>query len=122
MLDDLGAGNFGKVYKAEDLKTKEVFAVKVYSIAAIEENPELNVPIMKECVQNEIKTMRIISRVPDEKTKNLLRLYEVHEVNNHIFLVMDLVSGGELLDCICKNVRSKDEFFTDQEVIHILKQ
>jgi len=34
------------------------------------------------------------------KHENLVRLYEVHESNNSIYFVIDLLRGGELLNRI----------------------
>ena len=35
--------------------------------------------------------------------KNIIRLYEVYEGMHHVYLVMDLLKGGELFDTIVKN-------------------
>ena len=35
--------------------------------------------------------------------KNIIRLYEVYEGQHHVYLVMDLLKGGELFDTIVKN-------------------
>ncbi|RYE12487.1 MAG: hypothetical protein EOP34_10745, partial [Rickettsiales bacterium] len=33
---------------------------------------------------------------------NIIQLYEVHESDKHIYLVLELLQGGELLDRIMK--------------------
>ena len=34
---------------------------------------------------------------------NIIRLYEVYEGQSHVYLVMDLLKGGEIFDSIVEN-------------------
>lgn len=47
----------------------------------------------RESLQNEIEILRQI----DSNCSYLIHLYEVYETKNSIYLVLDLLSGGELL-------------------------
>ena len=49
----------------------------------------------KEGLLNEIAMMRILKDHP-----NILKLYEVYEGEYHIYLVLELLKGGELFDRI----------------------
>ena len=46
--------------------------------------------------------------------KNLIKLYEVHETINSIYMVMELLQGGQLLDKMQNNL-------TEDEIIYIIK-
>ena len=52
-LDEVaGQGQYGKVYKAKNVKTGRIVAIKVVKISKFKENPKL-----EECTVNEIKTL-----------------------------------------------------------------
>lgn len=46
---------------------------------------------------NEINIMKELTH------DNIMRLYEVHESQNSIYLILELLEGGELLDYISKH-------------------
>lgn len=60
---------------------------------------------------NEIEMMRKLNH------KNILRLYEVYESQSSIYMVLDLLTGGELL----KTIKENYKVFTDNERARILK-
>ena len=51
--------------------------------------------MQKDGLVNEIAIMRYLSSHP-----NILKLYEVYEGDYHIYLVLELLKGGELFDRI----------------------
>lgn len=52
---------------------------------------------------NEINIMRILDH------PNIIKLYEVYEGQFHIYLVMDLLKGGELFDRIIRDGHFAEE-------------
>lgn len=54
-------------------------------------------------IETEISILKSISH------ENIIQLYEMYEVNNHIYLVMELVTGGELFDDIVKKATYSEE-------------
>ena len=54
----LGEGTFAEVHKVTQKSTKVEFAAKVYHLKNLSRNPNLNFPILRDCVRNEIKIMR----------------------------------------------------------------
>jgi len=68
------------------------FAVKTFDKKSINSSKHSN--RTKIGLINEINIMRHLDHA------NIIKLYEVYEGEYHIYLVMDLLSGGELFDRI----------------------
>ncbi|CAD8210117.1 unnamed protein product [Paramecium pentaurelia] len=87
VLKKIGKGNFATVYFAERIEDGQQFAVKAFSkqVAYSENNG-------KESILNEIQIMR------DLNNQHLMKLYEVYETENSLYMVLELLSGGSLFD------------------------
>eukprot|EP00756_Hemistasia_phaeocysticola_P056612 Hpha_TRINITY_DN3293_c0_g1::TRINITY_DN3293_c0_g1_i1::g.185828::m.185828 len=93
----LGEGAFAKVYKVIDQKTKEERAIKKIDKELLQEDG------MDEQMKREIAIQRMLEH------ENCVRLYEVFETERHIFLVLELVRGGELFDRLIEAVRFEED-------------
>ncbi|PRP79028.1 calcium/calmodulin-dependent protein kinase I [Planoprotostelium fungivorum] len=82
----LGSGTFSVVKKAEHRKTKQVYAIKCIDKGAVEDNEEM--------IGVEIDILKQVSH------KNIIGLKEMFEDQKFIYLVMELVTGGELFETI----------------------
>eukprot|EP01065_Artemidia_motanka_P025039 TRINITY_DN2993_c6_g1_i1.p1 TRINITY_DN2993_c6_g1~~TRINITY_DN2993_c6_g1_i1.p1 ORF type:complete len:446 (+),score=147.69 TRINITY_DN2993_c6_g1_i1:99-1436(+) len=82
----LGEGAFAKVYLALDTKTGREHAIKRIDKERLKEEN------MDDQMKREIAVQRMLEH------ENCVRLYEVFETPKHIFLVLELVRGGELFD------------------------
>jgi serine/threonine protein kinase len=100
----IGKGSFARVYLVEDKETKEKFAVKAFSKEYL-----LSQSKGKESLMNEIEIMQTV------KHENIMRLYELHESKNSIYLVLELLEGGELF-----NYASSKNNITIQEICRIM--
>ncbi len=85
----IGKGSFARVYLVEDKKTMLKFAVKAFSKEYL-----LSQKKGKESLINEINIMKNLDH------QNIMKLYELHESKNSIYLVMELLEGGELFSII----------------------
>eukprot|EP01053_Blabericola_migrator_P002701 Blabericola_migrator_1__2700@NODE_1768_length_3821_cov_86_086841_g734_i3_p1_GENE_NODE_1768_length_3821_cov_86_086841_g734_i3NODE_1768_length_3821_cov_86_086841_g734_i3_p1_ORF_typecomplete_len607_score87_73Pkinase/PF00069_25/5_6e78Pkinase_Tyr/PF07714_17/2_3e43EFhand_7/PF13499_6/5_7e12EFhand_7/PF13499_6/3_1e16EFhand_8/PF13833_6/1_1e02EFhand_8/PF13833_6/4_1e06EFhand_8/PF13833_6/2_1e05EFhand_8/PF13833_6/3_3e09EFhand_11/PF08976_11/2_6e05EFhand_11/PF08976_11/4_3e11EFhand_1/PF00036_32/4_2e03EFhand_1/PF len=85
---DLGKGSYGSVAKATDRRSGALRAVKTVFKPKIE-----NVTRLK----REILIMKALDH------PNIIRLFEVYEDEKHLYLIMELCSGGELFDRIIKS-------------------
>ncbi len=74
----LGKGQFGIVYKAEHIKTHEMFAVKKIPKSKINSNP-----ILKRLLKTEVSIMHEIDH------PNILHLHEFLESDNNYYLIID---------------------------------
>jgi len=85
----IGKGSFARVYLIENKKTKRNFAVKAFSKEYL-----LSQPKGRESLMNEIEVMQRL------KHPYIMNLEEIHESRNSVYLVVELLEGGELLHYI----------------------
>jgi serine/threonine protein kinase len=84
LIEELGAGGMGKVYRAYDKKIGEEIALKLL-------HPEIALDERTvERFRNGIKLARRITH------KNVCRLHELHEEGKTLFITMEYVSGQDL--------------------------
>ena len=84
LIEELGAGGMGIVYRAYDKKVGEEIALKLL-------HPEIALDERTvERFRNEIKLARKISH------RNVCRMYELHEDGKTLFITMEYVSGQDL--------------------------
>ncbi|CAD8133030.1 unnamed protein product [Paramecium pentaurelia] len=89
----IGKGNFASVYLAERIEDGQQMAIKAFSKSAVyaEENG-------KEGLINEITIMRELDH------PNIMKLYEVYETQNSLYMGLELLQGGQLYDLMKKKV------------------
>lgn len=105
----IGKGNFASVYLAEKLESGRNFAVKAFSKeAAYSEDKG------KECLIKEIEVMRSLNH------KYCMKLHEVFESENSLYIVVELLEGGQLYD----KVKAKYKFKSHEvrAVVHCILQ
>jgi serine/threonine protein kinase len=101
----IGKGSFARVYMVENKETKKKFAVKAFSKDHIcGQNKG------KEALMNEIDVMKQL------KHPNIMKLEEVHESKNSVYLVLELLEGGELLQFLWNK-----ETLTSNDHVQIMK-
>ena len=105
ILEFLGRGGMGEVYKVRDTKLDEEMALKLLKpdIASDE--------IMIERFRNELKLARKITH------KNVCRMYDFHEEEGMPFITMEYVAGDDLKSLIQKKGKMPIE-----EALSIAKQ
>ncbi|KAJ2649918.1 Serine/threonine kinase [Coemansia sp. RSA 1250] len=84
----LGKGNFGKVMLSEEKASKKLYAIKVLKKEFIVENDEF------ESTRSEKRVLLIANK---EKHPFLIGLHSCFQSSNHIFFVMEYISGGDLM-------------------------
>ncbi|XP_034445949.1 calcium/calmodulin-dependent protein kinase IGb [Hippoglossus hippoglossus] len=84
IMEELGSGAFSEVYMVKEKKTGKMFAMKCVKK---KQKKDLN-------LENEIAVLRRI------KHDNVVGLEDFYESRTHFYLIMELVSGGELFDRI----------------------
>ncbi|KAG5486884.1 hypothetical protein LSCM4_06352 [Leishmania orientalis] len=89
----LGTGNFSKVKIARDTETGKEWAIKVI------DKEQLVRERMEEQLKREIAVMKML------RQPNIIELHEVMQTSHHIYLVLELVTGGELFEKIASAKR-----------------
>ncbi|XP_028391702.1 serine/threonine-protein kinase H1 homolog [Dendronephthya gigantea] len=87
IIASIGKGEFGHVLRVEHRQTKIPYAIKIIDISQD----------LKEKANSQSE-LRILSKV---QHKYVIRLYDVIQTPHRLYLVMDLATGGELMDRIC---------------------
>ena len=92
----LGTGTYGKVKYAHSLKLKHPVAVKIVSRKVAKD-------VHLKFLPRELDALRSL------RHKNVIQLVEVLETQEHVYIVMELAEGGDLLDYINKKRFLNDE-------------
>ncbi|KNA20317.1 hypothetical protein SOVF_053080 isoform A [Spinacia oleracea] len=84
LLHELGKGSYGAVYKARDLKTSELVAIKVISLSEGEEGYEE--------IRGEIEMLQQCSH------PNVVRYLGSYQGEEYLWIVMEYCGGGSVAD------------------------
>ena len=93
----LGKGHFSKVKLGIHVKTKKQVAIKIMEHKALAEEH------MEEQLKREIAIMRKLDH------PHVTKLHEVLQTQKHVYLVLELVTGGELFDKIVQKKRFDEQ-------------
>uniref|UniRef100_A0A674A3Q4 Calcium/calmodulin-dependent protein kinase 1Da n=1 Tax=Salmo trutta TaxID=8032 RepID=A0A674A3Q4_SALTR len=96
-------GAFSEVVLAQERSTGKMFAVKCIPKKALKGK--------ESSIENEINVLRKI------KHENIVALEDIYESSNHLYLIMQLVSGGELFDRIVEK-----GFYTEKDASTLIRQ
>jgi serine/threonine-protein kinase 24/25/MST4 len=84
MIERVGRGSFGEVWKARNKQTGDVVAVKLINLEESEEDIEV--------IQDEVHVQRSI------KCDQIVRIYESFTHGHTLWIVMELAAGGSVKD------------------------
>ncbi|KAK0399437.1 hypothetical protein QR680_003048 [Steinernema hermaphroditum] len=100
----LGSGAFSKVFLAESrLEPGRLVAVKCIDKKALKGK--------EESLENEINVLRKL------KHPNIVQLFDTFDEKQYVYLIMELVTGGELFDRIVAKGS-----YTEKDASHLIKQ
>ena len=91
----IGDGNFADVRECVHKITKKEFALKIVDKSKIRGKEQM--------ITDEIEIMRRC------KHANIVRMYEDFDTPRHIYLVMELIKGGDLFDAISSSVKFTED-------------
>lgn len=98
----LGEGTYGVVFKAKDKTTGEEVAIK-------------RIPRSK--IRNYQRFLNEITALKTLDHPNVIKLFEIFEDEDDVYLVQELCTGGELFDYIVNR-----EFLTEHQAAEIFRQ
>ncbi len=93
ILDKIGEGGFGLVYKASDKKNGRIVAIKQINLAALS---------MQEVIDATDSYNREITLLPRLRHKSLPQLYEHFTDPDHWYIVMEHINGQTLEEMLTK--------------------
>ncbi|KAF3689404.1 Calcium/calmodulin-dependent protein kinase type 1G [Channa argus] len=97
----MGSGSFSEVFMVKEKKTGNLYALKCLK----------KMHLSHSNLENEINVLRRV------KHENVVGLEDFYETKTHYYLVMQLVSGGELLDRILEK-----GVYTEKDASTVIKQ
>ena len=110
-LCPLGKGSFGTVYKAFDVSDKtKPLAVKVIPMSKIVETQKA-----QEQIEREIQILQQL------KGENIVRLLDVMQTTNSLYILMDFCDGDSL-EAKMDEKKDEGEEFSEEEACSIIKQ
>jgi len=101
--EEIGRGGFSVVVEATRKEDSLKFAVKMVEKSLIAEDIKL--------LKREIDIMKQVDHV------NILKLIEIYEDEENVYIVMELVDGSELFDRIVDK-----GYYSEKNTVHIVKQ
>ncbi|KAI6175836.1 Calcium/calmodulin-dependent protein kinase type 1 [Aphelenchoides bicaudatus] len=102
--ETLGTGAFSRVFLAECLpKPGTMVAIKCIDKKALRGK--------EESLENEIRVLRKL------RHPNIVQLFDTYDENGHVYLVMELVTGGELFDRIVAKGS-----YTERDASNLIRQ
>ena len=99
----LGKGASAVVRKGIKIDTGEAFAIKIINKASLTQDE-------KESLHNELKIMGMVDH------PNIVRVQEYYECNGLVFIVMELMEGGELFDRLVEV-----EHYTEKQAVEAFR-
>ena len=96
LLETLGEGAFGKVGKCKNLTNGQICAVKMISKANMSKRE------LKELAKE-------IDIVKDLDHPNIMKMYESYEDKSFLYIVTELIEGGELFDELIRRKKLSEE-------------
>ncbi|PIK63054.1 putative serine/threonine-protein kinase H1 [Apostichopus japonicus] len=99
----IGKGSYSRVVRVEHISTKQPYAIKMVEKKQVEGKPKQSWEI----------ELNILKRV---RHTNIIQLIEVFHGKDHVYMVMELATGGELFDRIV----SKGHF-TERDATVVLR-
>uniref|UniRef100_H2YPJ9 Protein kinase domain-containing protein n=1 Tax=Ciona savignyi TaxID=51511 RepID=H2YPJ9_CIOSA len=128
MKDVLGTGAFSKVWLAENRKNGEMVAIKCIPrklIKGKEGSINNEISVLRRYKYRHTGTLHVILFLFvylsfysfSLKHRNIVELIEIYDNPSHIYLVMQLVSGGELFDRIVEKGS-----YTEKDASHLISQ
>ena len=106
LLNVIGSGQFGDVYKAKRVDAEEYFAVKTIRLDKFTNTPKLH-----DMTKNEVEILGKINN------QNIIKLFKVLKTANNIYLIYELCNGGNL-----EQLLDKRKFIPEKEALDIFRQ
>ena len=110
-IKNLGKGSFGDVFLTKKANSPQLYATKKIPISNLKREK------FAQYLKNEINIMKILGH------KNIVKLYEVIKRDKNIYIIMEYINGGTLLDYLTSYKKMhNDKPFPQKIIQYFLKQ
>ena len=107
LTKELGKGSYAVVQLAIHRKTKEKYAIKIYS------NELFSDPVKRNTVKNEINILKQLNH------NNIMKLYDVIDTSRYLYLIQEYINGISLLEIIKSE---KNKYIEQKRAIKLFLQ
>ena len=111
LIQPIGQGAFGQVYLTSKQGSKEKFATKRIEKKRFTANPRA-----KKYLDNEIDILKNVNH------PNIVKLYDIKETSQYLYLVTEFCNGGGLSDCLEYYSENNNKPFPENVVQYLMKQ
>ena len=111
LIQPIGKGAFGEVYLTSKQGSKEKYATKRIEKKRFTANPRA-----KKYLDNEIDILKDINH------PNIVKLYDIKETSQYLYLVTEFCNGGGLSDCLEYYDENYNKPFPENVVQYLMKQ
>ena len=112
LFKSLGKGSFGEVYLTQKKNNPKLFAMKKIPIKKLKNEKDE----FSKYLENEINIMQQLNH------ENIIKLYEKIEKPDYMYLVMDYINGGSLLNYLTKYKLLHGSPFPQKMIQYFVKQ
>jgi len=110
-IKNLGKGSFGDVFLTKKANSPQLYAAKKIPISNLKREK------FAQYLKNEINIMKILGH------KNIVKLHEVIKRDKNIYIIMEYINGGTLLDYLTSYKKMhNDKPFPQKIIQYFLKQ
>ena len=106
ILKEIGTSAYGKVYRCMNITTGHIFACKKMDKTKIKD---------KERFKTEINLLK------ETDHPNIIKLYDIYEDMEYIYLIMEECTGGEFFDTLAKKAQMR-KMYTEKDAAKIFQQ
>ena len=116
LIEQIGKGGYGSVYKAQHKVTKQIFAIKIiaYQINPNDNNINEKISSQYKNIQSETNLMKLCN-----STKYIVKYYGSYFSlkSNSLWLILEYCQGGSVIDLML----AMDRTFTEIEIASIIE-
>ena len=111
LVKKIANGTYSEIYLTSKQGSKEKYATKKIEIEMFTKNPKA-----KSYLDNEINILKEINH------PNIVKLYDIKDTSQYIYLVTEYCNGGGLSDCLEEYQKRNNKPFPENIVQYIMKQ
>ena len=118
ILNELGKGNFGKVFKVNSKKNNKIYAMKMVDIEELKNLPKPETGKVSNAYRlalNESKFLRLLSH------PNIIKYYNSFQEGDYLYIIEEFADNGDMVNLLKKH-RDKKKYIREKKLWNIFLQ